>query len=123
MAAVHLDLFQTYLTEFSQHIDENQPVSAISEAVTWARLAKISEQAGEALGDHMRAKGQNVLKEDLEVSHEDVADRVLSVAFAALATYEHLTSHQGRALEALLAKIQAMNEGLDNSVAEPPSGV
>lgn len=112
MSAVILDLYQDYLVGFSKHIDENQPTSAISEAVTWARLAKIGEQAGEALGDHMRAMGQNVLKEDLEVSHEDVADRVISVAFGALAAYEHLTGNQGKSLEALLAKVQAMGESL-----------
>lgn len=112
MSDIILDVYQQHLTKFSQHIDDNQPLSAPSEARTWARMAKIGEQAGEALGDHIRAKGQNVLKEDLEVSHEDVADRVLSVAFTALATYEHLTGHQGRALGALRAKIAAMGESL-----------
>lgn len=109
MTVEYVKMSQELLTEFSEHIDERQPLSAPKEAVTWARLAKVSEQAGEALGDHIRAKGQNVLKEDLEVTHEKVADRVLSVAFSALATYEHLTGNQGKALTALLANIQYMH--------------
>ncbi len=99
---------QESLTAFSRYIDENQP-DGVGE-VTWSRLAKIAEQAGEALGDHIRSQGRNILKQDFEVSNLEVRDRVLSVAFTALATYEHLTGNRGLALGALDDKIAEMGD-------------
>lgn len=104
------------LVAFSKYIDERQP----DEGLTTIRLAKIAEQAGEALGAHIREQGRNILKEDYTVTEDDVAARVLSVAFCALAAYEHLTDHAGRSMSDLITLIGDMQQ---NKVAEPPSGV
>lgn len=104
------------LVRFSRYIDLSQPND---EALTLVRMAKIAEQAGEALGDYIREQGRNILKEDLAVDPDEVAQRVLSVAFSALATYEHMTGHDGDALPDLFEFIERMQ----NKVAEPPSGV
>lgn len=105
------------IIRFSQFIDDKQPND---EALTLVRLAKIAEQAGETLGDYIRAEGRNILKEDYSVTVENVAARVLSTAFSALAVYEHLTGHSGNALPDLFALVERMQQ---NEVAEPPSGV
>lgn len=94
------------LVAFSKFIDASQEVD---EAQTFARVAKVAEQAGEALGDLIREQGRNVLKEDGERTIQDVASRVLGVAFCALATYEHLTDHSGNALPDLFDMIQRMD--------------
>lgn len=110
------------LIKFSKYIDEHQPND---EALTLVRMAKIAEQAGEALGDYIREQGRNILKEDLAVDPDEVAERVLSVAFTALATYEHMTGHDGDALPDLFDFIERMQQWtlVDKSVARPPSGV
>lgn len=108
------------LIRFSRYIDEHQPTSR---ELTLVRLAKIAEQAGEALGDYIREQGRNILKEDYAVDADDVADRVMSVAFTALAAYEHMTGHDGDALPDLFSFIKRMQQWtlVDKSVAEPPS--
>jgi hypothetical protein len=95
------------ISDFSRQIDAAQPDD---EARTALRLGKIAEQAGEALGDYIRSQGRNIIKEDGEVSAEQVADRVLSVAFSALGVYEHLTGHRGAALDELAIKAREMRE-------------
>lgn len=104
------------LVEFSRYIDDNQP----DEGLTTIRLAKIAEQAGEALGAHIREQGRNILKEDYTFTESDVAARVLSVAFCALAAYEHLTDHAGTSMSDLITLTGDM---LAKALAEPPSGV
>lgn len=100
------------LVEFSEYIDNRQP----DEGLTTIRLAKIAEQAGEMLGAHIRHQGRNILKEDHTVTEDDVAARVLSVAFCALAAYEHLTDHAGRSMSDLITLIGDMHA---KTVAEP----
>lgn len=98
---------QTRIRQFSVAIDKRTPDDP---AATLFRLAKIAEQAGEALGDYIRHERRNVIKEDGEVTRDEVADRVLSVAFSALACYEHMTGNSGDALTALSAKAEQMHE-------------
>lgn len=104
------------LIRFSKYVDDNQPND---EALTLFRLAKVAEQAGEALGDYIREQGRNILKEDYAVDPDEVAERVLSTAFSALAVYEHMTGHDGDALPDLFEFIERMQ----NKVAEHRTGV
>lgn len=74
------------------------------EAVTWGRLAKITEEAGEVVAAYIGATGQNPRK---GVTHavDDVIEELLDVAVTALAAVEHLTGHAGDAIEMLDGKI------------------
>lgn len=77
------------------------------EAVTWGRLAKIVEEAGEVVAAHIGATGQNPRK---GYTHDpvQVLDELLDVAITALGAYEHLSDHSGRSLIELEAKIAAV---------------
>ncbi|MFT4187486.1 MAG: MazG-like family protein [Aeromicrobium sp.] len=75
------------------------------EAATWARLAKITEEAGEVVAAYIGATGQNPRK---GVTHTlaDVEGELLDVAITALAALEHLRDHDGRCLELLDEKLR-----------------
>ena len=74
------------------------------EAVTWGRIAKITEEAGEVIEAHIGATGQNPRK-GVTHSHETVLEELLDVAVTALGAYEHITGHAGIALNELDSKI------------------
>lgn len=75
-----------------------------SEAATWARLAKITEEAGEVVAAYIGLTGQNPRK---GVTHtmEDVEEELLDVAITALAALEHVRGHDGRSMDLLFDKI------------------
>ena len=79
------------------------------EAVTWGRLAKITEEAGEVIAAYIGATGQNPRK---GVTHDtaDVVAELLDVAVTALGAVEHLRGHDGAALDLLAAKIVTVAE-------------
>ena len=95
------------LVALSRWIDAGQPVTRDPEALTWGRLSKITEEAGEVIAAFIGATGQNPRK---GVTHTiaDVGDELLDVAITALGAYEHLTQHQGLALPRLDDKIRAV---------------
>lgn len=90
------------------------------EAVTWGRLAKLTEESGEAIAAYIGATGQNPRK---GVTHtiDDVLAELLDVAVTALGAYEHLDGHQGRALTALDAKIHAVADRLFDLAPTTPN--
>jgi hypothetical protein len=79
------------------------------EAVTWGRLAKITEEAGEVIAAYIGATGQNPRK---GVTHgpTDVIAELLDVAVTALGAVEHMTGHCGGALTMLEQKIVSVAE-------------
>ena len=76
------------------------------EAATWARLAKITEEAGEVVAAHIGATGQNPRK-GVTHSTADVEAELLDVAITALAALEHLRGHDERSLDLLGDKLEA----------------
>lgn len=74
------------------------------EAQVWARIAKVSEEAGEVVAAYIGVIGQNPRK---GVTHtlDDVTDELLDVALTALAAIEHLRGHDGMAFDLLEAKL------------------
>jgi hypothetical protein len=97
------ELSQTALVELSKWIDEGN-AGRDAEAITWGRIAKITEESGEAIAAYIGATGQNPRK---GVTHEiaDVVDELLDVAVTALGAVEHLTNHDGLSLQRLDYKI------------------
>jgi hypothetical protein len=91
------------LVALSRWID-NGNAGRDPEAVTWGRLAKLSEEVGEVIAAYIGVTGQNPRK---GVTHVDlsVIDEVLDVAVTALGAYEHLTGHSGDAMARLQHKI------------------
>lgn len=74
------------------------------EAVTWGRLAKITEEAGEVIEAYIGATGQNPRKGKTHSRH-DVLEELLDVAVTALGVVEHLRGHRGDSLVLLDRKI------------------
>lgn len=101
------------LVQLSQWIDAGN-THRDPEAVTWGRLAKITEEAGEVIAAYIGATGQNPRK---GITHDTthVIDELLDVAVTALGAIEHLTDHHGEALPRLEAKLLhvARRAGLD----------
>lgn len=94
------------LVALSRWIDEDN-AHRDPEAVTWGRLAKITEEAGEVIEAYIGATGQNPRK-GITHSAGDVVEELLDVAVTALGAVEHMTGHQGIALARLEAKIRAV---------------
>ena len=92
------------LVALSRWIDAGQPVTRDPEALTWGRLSKITEEAGEVIAAYIGATGQNPRK-GFTHTLNDVREELLDVAVTALGAYEHLTQHEGRALSDLRYKI------------------
>lgn len=77
------------------------------EAVTWGRLSKITEEAGEVIAAYIGYTGQNPRKGHTH-KRIDVIDELLDVAVTALGAVEHMGGHTGQALDALFDKINAV---------------
>jgi hypothetical protein len=77
------------------------------EAITWGRIAKVSEECGEVIAAFIGATGQNPRK---GVTHSglDVIAELLDVAVTALGAVEHLRNHDGRSMDLLAAKVEAV---------------
>ncbi|MFD2840333.1 MazG-like family protein [Populibacterium corticicola] len=92
------------LAGISQWIDEGN-AARDPEAATWARLAKITEEAGEVVAAYIGATGQNPRK---GVTHtmDDVEAELLDVAATALTALEHLRGNDGTSLGLFAAKVQ-----------------
>lgn len=115
-AAARLIALSTWLDASNAHRDP--------EAVTWGRLAKLTEEAGEVVSAYIGFVGQNPRK---GVTHDrdDVLSELLDVAVTALGAYEHLSGHHGRSLPDLLTKIGAVvtRAGIDPLThPEDPAG-
>lgn len=91
------------IAALSRWIDEGN-THRDPEAATWARLAKITEEAGEVVAAHIGATGQNPRK-GVTHSEQDVQEELLDVALTALAALEHLRGHDERSLELLDEKL------------------
>lgn len=96
-----LDVAQDAITKLSRWVDD-APANAgrDPQARTWGRLAKVAEECGEVIAAYIGATGQNPRK---GTTHDmaDVEKELLDVALTALAAYEHITDHQGRAMRDL----------------------
>lgn len=99
------------LAAFSAYIDSEHARNYITaNEAAYARVAKITEEAGELSGALLRYNGQNVLKEDGEPTIEDIGQHMLSVAITALGAYEHWTGNQGRSLRDLESAVQRLRD-------------
>jgi hypothetical protein len=79
------------------------------EAVLWGRVAKLTEEAGEATAALIGWTGQNPRK-GVTHTREDVVSELLDVAITALGAVEHIRRHDGQALPLLVQKIAAVHE-------------
>ncbi|MGO1228307.1 MAG: MazG-like family protein [Brachybacterium sp.] len=93
------------IAELSRWIDDGN-AHRDPEAATWARLAKITEEAGEVVSAHIGATGQNPRK-GVTHSSADVEEELLDVVITALAALEHLRGHDERSLALLSDKVAA----------------
>lgn len=82
-----------YLCSMSRWIDEGN-AHRDSEAITWGRLAKVSEESGEVIAAYIGMTGQNPRKGVVN-SADDVRKELLDVAVTALAAHEHMTGNMG----------------------------
>jgi len=98
---------QFQLAGLSSWIDESN-THRDPEAVLWGRVAKLTEESGEAIAALIGLTGQNPRK---GVTHtaEDVVAELLDVAITALGAVEHMTGNVGLALPELCAKVAAVH--------------
>lgn len=95
------------------------------EAVTWHRVAKISEELGEAIEALIGCTGANPRK---QVSHtvEDLRRELLDVAVSALAAHAHTEGNRANPMTALASHIDAvcrragLSESLDGGDDDGP---
>lgn len=78
------------------------------EAVMWGRVAKVSEEAGEAIAALIGATGQNPRKGRTH-TYDDVVGELLDVAVTALTAVEHLTGNDGQSLGLLHDKVATVS--------------
>lgn len=89
------------------------------EAITWGRVAKVSEEAGEVIDALILATGQNPRKGDAIIDPVDgfdftnVKKELLDVVCAALCAYEHVDNHRGRSMHDLHDFILTRKQRLD----------
>lgn len=91
------------LAYLSRWLDESQG-DRDAEAVLWGRVAKVSEEAGEAIAALIGATGQHPRRSPLRGnthSYDDVVDELLDVAITAI---EHLTGDDTRRCPELVAE-------------------
>lgn len=92
------------------------------EAITWGRLAKITEEAGEVIAAYIGVTGQNPRKGKTH-DEDAVLAELLDVAVTALGAAEHLYGHPGDVLHALANKINAVALRAGVAVTPPaPTG-
>lgn len=97
---------QQHLADLSGWIDSHQG-GRDPEAITWGRLSKITEEAGEVISAFIGYTGQNPRK-GRYASDQDVVAELLDVAVTALGAVEHLTGNQGEAMTLFDAKVRAV---------------
>ncbi|SDK63427.1 hypothetical protein SAMN05428985_10518 [Nocardioides sp. YR527] len=88
------DATPALLAYLSRWLDEPQG-DRDAEAVLWGRVAKVSEEAGEAISALIGATGQNPRLSPFSGnthSYDDVVDELLDVAITAMTTAEHMTA-------------------------------
>jgi NTP pyrophosphatase (non-canonical NTP hydrolase) len=111
------------LAALSRWIDEHPDNAARDrEAALWGRIAKVSEEAGEAIAALVGATGQNPGK---GTTHDlcDVRKELLDVAVTALAAVEHLEGNKATCLDLLVTHVVEVAQRAGVAVpAECPHG-
>lgn len=89
----------------SAWIDEqNRELGRNEEALTWGRLAKLSEEVGEVIEAYIGATGQNPRK-GFTHTNLHVIDELADVVVTGLAAIEHMTNNQGQSMDIVRDKI------------------
>lgn len=86
------DATPALLAYLSRWLDESQG-DRDAEAVLWGRVAKVTEEAGEAIATLIGAAGQNPRPSPFAgIAHgyDDAVDELLDVAITAMTAVEHL---------------------------------
>lgn len=102
------DATPALLAYLSRWLDESQG-DRDAEAVLWGRVAKVSEEAGEAIAALIGATGQNPRK-GITHSYDDVVEELLDVAITAMTAVEHMTGNESRSLGLFHQKVGAVAE-------------
>jgi hypothetical protein len=100
------------LAKLSQWIDDANK-HRDSEAITWGRLAKVSEEAGEVIAAWIGVTSQNPRK-GVTHTRDDVLKELLDTAVTALAAYEHMTGNHGESIQALFSHILFLHKRAEN---------
>lgn len=88
------------------------------EAVTWGRIAKLQEEAGETVSAFIGATGQNPRK-GITHTTDDVVKELLDCAVTALGAVEHMVGNNGSSMQRLAEFVEKLivRAGLDQRQA------
>ncbi len=105
------------LNEINRWLDSTPAnIARDLEAVTWARISKLSEEVGEVVSAYIGVTGTNPRKGQYS-SLDDVVDELLDVGVTALVAVEHFIRGKGNSLDLLHKHIDAIHSrvtsGLD----------
>ena len=110
------------LAALSEWLDrQNRLMARDGEAITWGRLAKVSEECGEVIAAFIGATGQNPRK-GFTHTNNDVVEELLDVAVTALGAVEHMVGNNGESMTLLEDKIRrvvarAVRNGLNGGLS------
>lgn len=114
------DIAASQIAAISEWVDTSpQNIVRNPEALTWHRVAKPAEEAGEVIDEMIKFVGGNPRKfgspDDTELIEE-----LLDTALAALAAVEHLRGNQGKSLDLLARKVERVWERAFGGVGGHP---
>jgi NTP pyrophosphatase (non-canonical NTP hydrolase) len=98
--------FEEPIAVMSKMLDNSMERIGYGEmVVTWARITKVGEEAGEVIDALNGATGMNPRK-GVSATWIDVQKELLDTAATALLAWEHVNGNRGGALEALIGHVE-----------------
>lgn len=96
------------IAEFSAWLDEHL-AGGSEQGRLWGRTAKVAEEYGEVVAAIIGYLGENPRKGRTH-TRADIVDELLDVAVTTLGAIESIRGNDGRAVEMLFGKIDAVHE-------------
>jgi len=104
MPPTKLDLTALQIASISSWVDQAN-AGRDPEALTWHRVSKTAEEAGEAISEWLLLTGGNPRK-PAAPDDSKVVEELLDTALAALGAVEHFRGNEGRSLDLLADKVE-----------------
>jgi NTP pyrophosphatase (non-canonical NTP hydrolase) len=99
------------IVALSRWVDEHEANAGRDpEALSWHRVAKVSEEAGEVIDAMIQYTGGNPRKQEKVGDPNPVIEELLDTAIAALGAVEHMTGNHGASMALLNNKLRRVGQ-------------